>query len=164
MLDTSVYIAGAKDRLPANILKFIESRKVQHCGVAVTELSITAGLLDPRHEGTRSVQSPLRRFLETIDLSNCSTPSPAAWAEAGMLSGILARTQLGLAASKKSLSSDALCCQEGRRRKILLDALLFLTAREVGAILISANVSDMDLLLRFRPDVNVLLYRHVAGR
>lgn len=62
------------------------------------------------------------------------------------------------------MSATELCCQTGRRRQLLNDALVFLTARESGAILISANVSDMDLLLRFRPDVNVLLYRQTAAR
>jgi hypothetical protein len=81
-----------------------------------------------------------------------------------MLSGILARTQLGLARPKKDMSAVELCCQTGRRRELLNDALVFLTAREAGAILISANVSDMDLLLRFRPDVHVLLYRQIAAR
>ncbi len=81
-----------------------------------------------------------------------------------MLSGILARTQLGLAHPKQGLSAAEACCQEGRRRKLLNDALIFLTAGELDAILVSSNIADMDLLSRFRPDVRVLLFQQSARR
>jgi len=164
MLDTSVYIARSAGRLPTDITKFVEARAALHCGVVLAELSITAGLLGPGDRRTPSAHDGLKRGLAIIDLNACRSPSAAAWAEAGMLSGILARTQLGLARPKKAMSAVELCCQTGRRRELLNDALVFLTAREAGAILISANVSDMDLLLRFRPDVHVLLYRQIAAR
>jgi hypothetical protein len=44
------------------------------------------------------------------------------------------------------------------RRRLLNDALLFLTAAETGAILISRNSKDLDLLLQMKPGVAVLLY------
>ena len=79
-----------------------------------------------------------------------------------MLSGILARTQLGLAKPRRGLSPAEACCQEGRRREVLHDALIFLTAGEQGAILVSSNIVDMDLLSRFRPDVEMLLFRQTG--
>lgn len=72
--------------------------------------------------------------------------------------GILARTQ-GLAVPKRALNADRLCCQEGRRRELLLDALIFLTAVEQDMLLISANIRHLDLLLQLHPAPNVLLYR-----
>jgi len=45
------------------------------------------------------------------------------------------------------------------RRRLLNDALIFLCAGECGAVPISSGVADMDVLLRFRPDIQVLLYR-----
>jgi hypothetical protein len=42
---------------------------------------------------------------------------------------------------------------------LLNDALIFLCAGEHGAVLVSGNVADIDVLLRFRPEVRVLLYR-----
>jgi hypothetical protein len=164
MLDTTFYIAHSAGRLPAAILEFVEARRAMHCGVALAELAITAGLLDPNDVRTASTQDALKRLLAKIDLAACRSPSAETWAEAGMLSGILARTQLGLARPTNDMSAVELCCQTGRRRELLNDALVFLTAREAGAILISANVSDMDLLLRFRPDVHVLLYRQTPSR
>lgn len=159
MLDTTFYIARFQSRLPVAIQEFAETRTILHCGVALAELSISAGILDPSDRRTPAHRLPLKHLMETINIADCRSPSAEAWAEAGMLSGILARTQLGLARPKNEMSAVELCCQTGQRRALLNDTLVFLTAREAGAILISANVSDMDLLLRFRPEVNVLLYR-----
>jgi hypothetical protein len=70
-------------------------------------------------------------------------PSDEVWIEASILAGVLARTQ-GVA--------------KADRRRLLNDALLFLTAAETGAILISRNLKDLDLLLQMKPGVGVLLY------
>jgi hypothetical protein len=163
MLDTTFYIARFQQRLPSPIQAFAASRTIWHCGVALAELSISAGILDPVDVRTPVYSQPIKKLLQTIRLADCRSPSPAAWTEAGMLSGILARTQLGLAKPKKLLSPAEQCCQTGRRRELLNDALIFLTAREAGAILISGNVADMDMLLRFRPNVTVLLYRQTGS-
>ena len=104
MLDTNFYIAHAGNRLPRAVLAFVEARTVLHCGVALAELAMTAGLLDPADRRTPIYRDPLKRLLETIRVADCRSPGPAAWAEAGMLSGILARTQLGLGNPKKGLS------------------------------------------------------------
>jgi hypothetical protein len=45
----------------------------------------------------------------------------------------------------------------------LNDALLFLTAAATGAILISRNLKDLDLLLQMKPGVGVLLYTLGSG-
>lgn len=79
-------------------------------------------------------------------------------AEAGMLSGILTRTQLGLARPKKGFSPVERCRQEGRRRKLLNDTLIFLTACENGAVLVTSNLTDMDLMMHLRPDTFVYAY------
>ncbi len=159
MLDTNVYIARAANRLPASVAAFIAERLVVHSGVALAELSISEALLDPADPRSGFVRERLRTMLDAIELIDCRSPSPAAWAEAGMIAGILARARFGLARPKADLSAAEACCQAGRRREVLNDALLFLGAREAGAALVSANIVDMDLLLRFRPDAVVLLYR-----
>ena len=70
-------------------------------------------------------------------------PSPDAWIEAAVIAGICARTQ---------------GYRKEERRKLLHDALLFLSAIEAGAVLVSGNVRDIDLLRNFRPDGRVVLY------
>jgi predicted nucleic acid-binding protein len=159
MLDTNVYIARLQGKLPSATAAFVEASIVIHSSVALSELSISAGILDPSNPATEANRGPLLRLLEAIRLSDCRSPSPAAWVEAGTLSGILAGVHHGLAKSKKELSAVEQCRQKGRRRALLNDALLFLSAREQGAVLVSSNVSDVDVLLRFRPDARALLFR-----
>jgi hypothetical protein len=60
---------------------------------------------------------------------------------------------------RRQLNPDQLCCQIGRRRELLLDALLYITAIERDMLLLSGNIRHMDLLLQLRPSHNVLLYR-----
>ena len=125
MLDTNVYIARLRNQLPGYVAEFIEARTVIHCGIALAELSITAGILDPADPRTGAHRNPLRRLLDSIDLADCRSPSASVWAEAGMLAGILARTRHGLTKAKKELSAAEQCCQRGRRREVLNDALCF---------------------------------------
>lgn len=158
MLDTNVYIQRLRRRLPADVAAFIESRTVLHSGVACAELAISAGVLDPTHPGTAQNRATIMGVLQAISDTDIVQPSAAAWAEAGMVAGILARTQ-HLARPKKDLSPVEACCQEGLRRKFINDALLFLSACEQEAILVSMNSRDMDLLLCFRPETHVLLFK-----
>jgi predicted nucleic acid-binding protein len=158
MLDTNFYVRRLKGKLPAPIDNFVSSRRILHSGIACAEMSIGMGILDPSHADTLQNRAVLLRALETIADVDMVSPSAAAWAEAGMLAGILARTQY-LAKPKKTLTADQKCCQEGLRRKLINDALIFLSAREQNAILVSTNSKDMDLLLRFRPDAHVLLFK-----
>jgi hypothetical protein len=162
MPDTTFYIHRLQRRAPAAVLDFVDERPVFHSAVALSEISITAGLLDPAHPDTARNRAALMSLLDAISLPDCRAPSPAAWAEAGMLSGILGRTQLGLARPKGGLSAAEACCQRGERRRLLNDALALLTAVEQDAVLVSSNIADMDLLLRFRPDARVLLYRQTT--
>ncbi len=162
MLDTNVYIQRLRRRLPMDVLAFIESRPVLHSGVACGELAISAGILDPTHPGTAENRATIMSLLQTISDTDVVQPSAAAWAEAGVIAGVLARTQ-HLVRPKKELSPVEVCCQEGLRRKLINDALLFLSADEQRAILVSMNSRDMDLLLRFRPKVYLLLFRPPAA-
>jgi hypothetical protein len=158
MLDTTFYINRLKRKLPAAILEFVDARSVKHSAVACGELAVSVGILTPGHPTTPAYRDPIVNLLGTIDVADTVAPSAAAWAEAGIVSGILARTQ-HLNRSKKELTEAEACCQEGKRRKLLNDALMFLSAIEAAAILVSANVRDMDLLLRMKPAAHVLLYR-----
>jgi hypothetical protein len=104
----------------------------------------------------------IRAHLDHMAIDRTVAPSASAWTQAAVLAGILAQTQ-GLAAAKRALTPDRACCQEGRRRELLLDALIYLTAVEQEMLLISANIRHMDLLRQLHPTRNVLLYRPAAG-
>jgi predicted nucleic acid-binding protein len=143
MLDTTVYIDAQKGKLADALSARIAVAEIVHSAVALGEIAAALGLLDPAHPGTPHVAKVLRETLATADPQRTTAPSTQAWLEASVLTGILARTQ-GL--------------RKDNRRKLLNDALIFLSAAEVDAVLVSRNVKDMDLLLQLRPGVRVLLY------
>jgi len=158
MLDTNFYIARLQGKLTAQLLDFVDGRQVLHSGIACGELAVSVGILTPDEPTTPRYRDPIMSLLATIDLAQTVSPSAAAWAEAGIIAGILARTQ-HLNRSRKELTAEARCCQEGKRRELLNDALIFLSAAESSAVLVSANTRDLDLLLRFKPDARILLYK-----
>jgi hypothetical protein len=159
MLDTTVYVHRLQNKIPPPIHALVEARPVLHCAVAIAEIAVSAGIMEPAHATTARYRTPLLGLLEGISALDMRAPGPAAWAEAGMLAGILARTQFGLARPRTVLGSTAAEQQRDSRRRLLNDALIFLCAGEHGAVLVSGNVADLDILLRFRPDIQVLLYR-----
>jgi len=158
ILDASFYIDAAKQKLPKPIKAFVAGRTVRHSSVVCSELSITYGILDPEHEHSSRNLKAIHAILSSIDETNIVSPSPNAWIKAGVISGALARTQYG-AKTRSALTPVEKCCQQGLRGRLLNDALIFLSAFEAGAILVSANIKDVDLMLRIVPIANVLLYR-----
>ena len=84
--------------------------------------------------------------METIkDIPAHRTVSPIAqiWAEAGILAGIRART-----GGFQTQPQDA-----------LNDALIFLQAREVGAVVLTANIADFDIFQQIVPNGRLIFYR-----
>ena len=118
MLDTGFYIDRLQRKVPLSLLEFVAGRRVVHSAVAMQELTIAAGILDPAHSNTPGTRQPIISLLSVIDASEVVSPGAACWVEAGMVAGILARTQ-HLNRSRKELSPDAACCQQGLRRKLL---------------------------------------------
>ncbi len=160
LFDTTLYLDRGAGKLPRPIVDLIAARRhsVYTCGVVCAELAISIGLMDPNDPRTLGSVAAIQAELEQMEIAKTVNPSAAAWTEAAVLAGILARIQ-GLAVPKKNLTADQECCQKGRRRELLLDALLYLTAVENNMLLLSGNIRHMDLLLQIRPSRNVLLYR-----
>ena len=163
LLDTTVYIDRSAGKLPRAVAELIAARQhlIHHCGIVSAELAISIGLLDPAHERTSSTIAAIAAHLDRMETQRAVAPSAATWTEAAVLAGLLART-LGLAAAKRTLTGDQECCQRGRRRELLLDALLYMTALERGMRLVTGNIRHLDALLQLRPSGNVLLYRRLA--
>lgn len=159
MLGTTVYVHRLQNKIPPSVHALVEARPVLHCAVAIAEIAISVGIMDPTHATTAHYRTSLLGLLGGISTLDMRAPGPDASAEAGMLAGILTRTQCGLAQPRTALASGEAEQQRESRRRLLNDALICLCAGEHGAILISGNVTDMDILLRFRPDSQVLLYR-----
>lgn len=165
LLDTTVYLDRSAGKLPRPIRALIVARQhlVYNCGVACAELAISIGLLNPADIRTPGTIAVIQAHLDKMEKDKTVAPNASAWTEAAILAGILARTQ-GLAVPKGNLTPDQACCQEGRRRELLLDALLYVTAVDQNMLLVSGNIRHMDLLMQLQPANNVLLYRPPQGQ
>ncbi len=144
LLDTTVYIDGMKRAgLPADIQALLADRVIRHSPICVGELGFGVGRIDPSHRDTERNRSAIEGVLGRLEPDSFVELSAAGWARAGVLAGALSRLQ-GFA--------------QDRRRTLFLDAALFVTAQELGLTLVSANLTDMDLLLQIGGEAMVLLY------
>ena len=143
LFDATVYVDQLKGQLPRPIVNLVASRTILHGAPALAELAVTIGALDPADRRTQTTLIPIVEVLTRINPARIIVPSSEVWLEAAVLAGILARTQ-------------AIPKQD--RRKFLNDTLLFLQAADAGAVMVSRNSRDLDLLLQIKPLVAVLLY------
>jgi hypothetical protein len=143
LFDATVYIDQLKGDLPRPIVDLVAARTILHGAPALAELAVTIGVLDPTDHRTQAALTPIVEVLSRINPLRIIVPNYEIWLEAAVLAGILARTQ-------------AIPKQD--RRKFLNDTLLFLQAADTGAVMISRNSRDLDLLLQIKPRVAVLLY------
>lgn len=146
LLDTTVYIDMLQDRAPPSLEELLRVRQVNHSSVAVAELVHNFGRLDPAHPGTRSVLAEIRGTIEDIPPHRLSTPGAQAVAEAGIVTGVIARLK-GI--------------PKADRQPFMNDATLFLQALEGGSTLLSRNIADMDLIEQLVPQGRVLLYHQI---
>ena len=82
--------------------------------------------------------------VEAIPPHRLTAPDSAVWGEAGVLGGLLFR-----------LGGHA----KGQERACLNDALIYLQARRLGCIVLTANIADFDRLNQLVPNGRVLFYR-----
>jgi hypothetical protein len=143
LFDATVYIDQLKGQLPRRIVDLVASRTILHGAPALAELAVTIGGLEPTDRRTQATLAPIVEVLRRINPARIIVPNYEDWLEAAVMAGILARTQ-------------AIAKQD--RRKFLNDTLLFLQAADAGAVMISRNSRDLDLLLQMKPQVAVLLY------
>jgi len=143
LFDATVYIDQLKGDLPRPIVDLVASRTILHAAPALAELAITIGALEPTDRRTQATLTSIVETLLRINPSRIIAPNYEVWLEAAVMAGILARTQ-------------AIPRQD--RRKFLNDTLLFLQASDTGAVMVSRNSRDLDLLLQLKPRVAVLLY------
>ena len=123
------------------MLRAVEAR---HCPVTEAELAAVVELLDPSHPGTPSVINEIAAIIDRRPVQRTATPDRDAWREAGLLSGMLARIQ----------NYD-----KNQRRRVMNDALLYVTARRNGCTLLTRDLTDFDFLQQLNPPGRVMFYR-----
>ena len=144
MLDTTVYIDILQGRAPPEVGQLLRIRQLNHSSVAIAELVHLFGRLDPKHNGTKLVLARIDATISAVLPHRLTAPTVQAGAEAGIVSGMIARLK-GL--------------PKADRQPLLNDAMLYLQACENGHMLLSRNVADFDLIDQLMPTGRVLFYR-----
>ena len=144
LLDSTVYIDVLQGRSPPEVDELIQLRPCHHSSVCLAELTHAFGRLDPRHQGTGAALRALAGVIAEIPRHRLSAPDMEVWGEAGILAGLMFR--LG-------------GYQKGQERACLNDALIYLQARKLGCVVLTANCRDFDIVHHLVPDGRVLFYR-----
>jgi hypothetical protein len=144
LLDTCVYIDQMQDRSPQALDDLIAQRQVNHSTVAIQELMHTVGVLDPSDARTARVIAEVGEQIKAMPPHRIFVPDLEVLGRAALLSGILCRLQ--------GYEKDG-------KLRALQDCVLFLQAPKLGLVVLTANVSDYDILLQLIPTGRALFYR-----
>jgi hypothetical protein len=145
LLDTCVYIDQMQDRSPQMLDDLIAQRQINHSTVAIQELMHTVGVLDPSDRRTAGVIALIGKQIKAMPPHRIFAPDMEVLGRAALLSGILCRLQ--------GYERDG-------KLRALQDCVLFLQAQRLGLVVLTANISDYDILLQLIPIRRVLFYRH----
>ena len=144
LYDTTVYIDILQDRFPKEGELMLRAVDAWHSPVTEAELAAVCGLLDPDHSQTSKVIEEIAALIDKRPVQRTVMPDQNVWREGGLLSGILLRLQ---------------GYEKDQRRRILNDALLYVSARRSGCTVLTRNVGDFDFLQQLDPTGRVLFYR-----
>jgi hypothetical protein len=144
LLDTCVYIDQVQDRSPRVVDDLVAYRQVNHSTVAIQELMHTIGVLNPSDGRTAGVIAKVGKQIRAMPPRRIFAPDIEDLGRAALLSGILCRLQ--------GYEKDS-------KLRALQDCVLFLQARKLGLVVLTANIGDYDLLLQLIPTGRVLFYR-----
>jgi len=143
LLDTTVYIDELQGRLPQDVEISLRLTELWHSTVTEAELITLAGLLDSSHQNTRQAVRQVVVSIERRPPHRVLNPDREVWREAGILSGILGRLQ-GYGKTEQ--------------RRMLNDALIYLSAAKHGCSVLTRNIGDFDLLMQIAPTGNAVFY------
>jgi hypothetical protein len=144
LLDTCVYVDQMQGRSPSVLEGLIAQRQVNHSTVAIQELMHTVGVLSPSDTRTAGVVAEIGKQIKAMPPHRIFAPDGEALGRAALLSGILCRLQ--------GYGKDS-------KLRALQDCVLFLQAQRLGLVVLTANVSDYDILLQLIPMGRALFYR-----
>ncbi len=144
LLDTCVYIDQMQDRSPQLLDDLITQRQVNHSTVAIQELMHVVGALRPSDRRTAGVIAEIGKHIKSMPRHRIFTPDSDVLGRAALLSGILCRLQ--------GYEKDG-------KLRALQDCVVFLQARKLGLVVLTANVNDFDILLQLLPTGRALFYQ-----
>ena len=143
MLDTNVYINIAAGRAGEAVRDAVDRAILFHCSVALAELATGVANADPSRPKWPQMRDHYVALFAAIPGSRLLTPGPDTWVDAGIIAGMLARTQ-GF--------------QSHQRKECLNDTLILLTAAKAGLAVLTADRGDFDLIQQIAPEGRFIYY------
>jgi predicted nucleic acid-binding protein len=143
LLDTCIYIDQVQGRSPQGLDDLVARRQVNHSTVAIQELMHTVGILNPSDARTAAVIAEIGMQIKAMPPHRIFAPDIEVLGRAALLSGNLCRLQ--------GYEKDG-------KLRALQDCVLFLHAQKLGLVVLTANVSDYDILLQLIPAGRALFY------
>jgi hypothetical protein len=134
--DTNIYIMDAAGILPRAAETIVDQGLMFHCSICLAEVSVGVGKYAPKASDWQQVADHYAGLFASIPANRLLVPDAETWADAGMIAGILARTQ-GL--------------QKQRSRELLNDAVIYLCATKNGLPVLTDNKVDFDHLQQLAP-------------
>lgn len=148
LLDTTVYIDQLNDKLPDAVRALLGRSVINHSSIAVVELAHSFGRLDPSSATTARNLDLVRAVIAAIPPNRLLVPSLRAAVQAGVVAGVMAR--------RRALT-------RADRQPFIHDATLYFQALETGSVLLTRNISDLDMIQQLAPvgKGRVLFYREI---
>jgi predicted nucleic acid-binding protein len=135
--DTNVYIGAAAGTLPALVQDLVERALLFHCSVCLGELATGIANANPSLPSWSALRDHYLELFDSIPSARLLNPDAQVWTDAGVVAGLLARTQ-GF--------------QRHQRKECLNDALIYLTAAKAGLPVLTADNHQFDLIQRLAPE------------
>ena len=143
MLDTNVYIRSVAGTLPAAVSDLIGRSLLFHSTVCMAELATGIACFDPAAQSWQAVRDHYTALFAAIPQTRLVVPDSQTWLDAGVVAGILTRTQ---------------GYQRHQRKECLNDALILLSAAKAGLPVLTADRDDFDLIRQLAPEGRVLSF------
>lgn len=147
VLDTNAIISALKKKLPDPVRALIAQSRTVASSIVVGEMTQGMFNLKPSHPGTAAARLVIQSALQELGKIDPLTPTHEDWALANALLSALHRTN----------NFD-----KNKRREMLTDALIYVSARAAQACVVTANTTDFDLLEQALPGGQVLYFTPLA--
>lgn len=144
LLDTCVYLHVLRGKTPQKVDELLGTRMVFHSATAIGELTHRFGARLPANQKEMAAREKLATTIRHIPAHRVVAPTVAIWGEAGILAGLRARV-----GGFSQLANQS----------TLNDALLFLQALAIGAVVLTENIGDYDIFQQLHPNGRALFYR-----
>lgn len=134
--DSNIYIMDAAGILSQAAEAIVDQGLMFHCSVCLAEICAGIGKYSPSAVDWQQVADHYRAFFASIPSNRLIVPDAQTWADAGVVAGILARTQ-GF--------------QTNQSKELLNDAVIYLSAAKAELPILTENKNDFDLLQQLVP-------------